>query len=189
MTCHLRRCLQNTVMALAACVVALPLSAQSIRLNRGNVAQLVDEVLRSVVPPDSSLSRVKVADRGIRFDHRRTMKAFGLGQSSASDILHLQTRTSPGSAALLTDCDQRGRLTCQRLGWGAYVWVRPVFVTANEALVELSAFWPERRSTKFTKGVVPEDRAILVGYSMEVYLTRLPNGNWKFKKVGAALVS
>lgn len=53
-----------------------PLRAQQPRLSAKELGQIVSEVLRIVVPPTDSASKVSIADRKVVFEYARTMKAF-----------------------------------------------------------------------------------------------------------------
>lgn len=187
----LRPMYMNVLCVIAACAFAYPLRAQPAPLDRAAVSLLVDAVLDELLPEGKRLSRVPIAQRGIFFDHERTLAAFGYPGAPPLPLagLRLRATVQPGSATLLDDCDQAMRKPCNQLGWAVYVWVAPVSVTASEARVHAYIFWPERGSTVFQEGVAPVGRAGLVGFVADLYFARMPDGSWKFLRQGPTLVT
>lgn len=176
--------------ALGLVVQALPAGAQSDSLTARKIGQVVDEVIGAVIPPDSSLSRVSVRERGLYFDYARTLAAFGHRDVAVpASALALKSAVMPGDRSLLDDCNQGGTMPCQRLGNSAYVFVMPESRSDSAMLVWLVVEWPDRGGATFTRGVWPASRAFLTGFSMEVFLTRAADGSWRFSRVGRARVS
>ena len=77
----------SVLLALAS--VAHPLAAQRGRLPLPVIGQVVDEVLHAIVPPDSSLSRVPVRERGMYFDYGRTLAAFDYRGATATLVFFI----------------------------------------------------------------------------------------------------
>ncbi|HEX5973118.1 MAG TPA: hypothetical protein VFY85_14390 [Gemmatimonadaceae bacterium] len=180
----------GTSLMLALVVHALPASAQSARPTEPEIAQVVDEVLSQIIPPDSSLSRVRVGDRGVYFDHARTLAAFGHHDTSAAvSRLRLRSTVMSGTPALLEGCVQVVASPCQHLGWGAYAWLGLVSRSDSEMVVRLNVHWADFGNAPFQRGVLPGGRAYLVGFSMEVHLTRAADSSWRFARIGPTRVS
>lgn len=186
----LRPMYMNVLCVIAACAFAYPLRAQPAPLDRAAISALVDVVLDEVLPEGQRLSRVPIAQRGVYFDHERTMAAFGHpgGQPLPLSGLRLRTTVKPGSGTLLDDCDQAMRKPCSQLGWAVYVWVAPISVTAPEARVHAHIVWPGRGGTPFEEGVAPVGRAGLVWFVADLYFARRANGGWKFVRQGPTIV-
>lgn len=178
------------VFVVGTCVFTDRLSAQA-PLDPTAVSLLVDAVLDELLPEGQRLSRVSIAQRGVFFDHERTLAAFGHPGAQPLPLsgLRLRATVKPGSGTLLDDCDQALRGPCNQLGWGVYVWMAPVSVTTSEARVHAYIYWPERGSAVFEEGVVPVGRAGLVGFVADLYFARQGDGSWKFVKRGPTLVS
>ncbi|MCR4341607.1 MAG: hypothetical protein NUW01_17160 [Gemmatimonadaceae bacterium] len=191
MVIPLRPMYMNLLCVIAACAFAYPLRAQPAPLDRAAVSLLVDAVLDELLPEGKRLSRVPIAQRGIFFDHERTLAAFGYPGAPPLPLsgLRLRATVNPGSETLLDDCDQLMRGPCNQLGWAVYVRIAPVSVTPSEARVHASIVWPERGSTVFEEGVVPSGRAGLVGFTADLYFARLADGSWKLVKQGPTAVS
>lgn len=173
------------ISAFAAC---RPIAAQQALLSPPEIGQIADEVFENIIPPGQLVSRVSVANRKILFDHQRTMTAFGYRIATAPSDLLLRTATNLGTNDLLEDCDQTHRKICSRLGWGLYVWIAPLSVTASEAQVRVHVSWPDRGHAVFEQGIAPDGSAYLVGFVMEVELARSQSGEWKFVKTHGAKV-
>jgi len=164
--------------------------AQDHRLSPRVIGQVVDEVLRAVVAPDSALSRVKVRERGLYFDYARTLAAFGYRDDSTTRAaLALKSVVTPGDASLLVDCNQAGTGPCDRLGQGAYAYVAPRSQSDSELVVQLRVAWPDRGGAPYVRGAVPGGHVFLYGFSMEVHLARASDGSWKFVRIGPTRVS
>lgn len=189
MTTKLRHICLAMVFAIGACAFTNRLAAQT-PLEPGAVSLLVDAVLDKLLPEGQRLSRVPIAQRGIFFDHERTLAAFGQPVVPPLPLsgLHRRANVKSGSSTLLDDCDQAMRKPCGQLGWAAYVWIGPTSVSVSEARVRAHIYWPERGSTPFEEGVVPIGRAGLVGFVADLYFARLPDGSWKFVREGPTLV-
>ena len=164
------------------------LAAQQVRIPSVAVGQIVSEVLRAVVPPTDSLSRVSIAKRGVFFDQAQTMAAFGYPGSASPADLGVRLPVTFGTKKLLSDCDEWGAKPCKQLGWSAYVWIEPISITNSQAVVRAYVAWPERGATPFVKGVAPMGEASLAMFATEVYLVRSANGEWKFAKKGKMIV-
>ena len=178
------------LLVLAFCAVGRPLTAQKQRLPLRVIGQIVDEVLRSIVPPDSSLSRVPIRDRGLYFDYARTLAAFGYRDDSTTRAtLGLKSVVLPGNPVLLDDCNQGGTGPCERLGQSAYAYVVPLTRSDSEMMVELRVVWPDRGGATYVRGLTPSGRAFLYGFSMEIHLVRAADGSWKFGRIGPTRVS
>ena len=173
----------------AACVLARPLAAQQRRLPPSEIGQIVDAVLSELIPPESLLSRLTVAQRGLFLDVNRTMEAFHVSGGDSVTIANLGLRTAPkaGSRSLLVDCDQVGRKPCTRLGSSAYVFIEPICVTTSQARVRASVSWPDRGPSELGALAPPGQRVFLTGFSAEVDLVRAPGGRWRFKKLGKTI--
>lgn len=173
----------------ATCCVS-SLKAQESRITPKEIAQIADEVLRTLMPPGQFVSRVEVSKRGVFFDHVRTLAAFGQQASTVEAVrtLRLQSPVLPGSRAMLNDCTQTKLKSCAGLGWAVYVWLEPIFISRSDAEVRANVFWPDRGAASFQEGVSPSGRAYLVGYSMNMILTRAADGSWKLSKQGKTLV-
>lgn len=164
--------------------------AQTQRLSPRVVGQIVDEVLRTIVPPDSSLSRVRIRDRGLYFDYARTLAAFGYrDDSTARAALQLKAVVTPGDPALFDDCNQAGTGRCERLGQSAYAYVALLSQSDSEIVVRLRVVWPDRGGATYVRGATPSGRVFLYGFLMEVHLRRTADGSWKFDRIGPTRVS
>ena len=177
-------------LVLALAYPASPAAAQAPRLTEREIARVVDEVLNRIIPPDSSLSRVPIRDRGLYFDHGRTLAAFGYRDTAAAaSRLPLRSSVMPGTRTLLDGCKQVVANPCQHLGWGAYAWLDFVSMSDSEMVVRLNVHWADRGSLPFERGVLPGGRAYLVGFGMEVHLARAADGSWRFARIGPTWVS
>jgi|SRR6185437_8947328 len=166
-------------LGLALGVVTTSVQAQPHRRSPREVGEIISAALQAVIPPEQLLSSESVAKRGIRFDYRRTMPAFGLADDAdARAKLGLTRAVTEGSAALLQGCDQEGGEDCKRLGRSAYVYVQPISVSDSAAVVWVHVLW----ATYFPT------RAFLTGASTEVFFTRSGSGPWKFLKTGRIVV-
>jgi hypothetical protein len=178
-------------------VVARPLAAQETAptaatastIDAATVGAIVNAVLATVLHPESSLSRVPIAQRRLRFDHARTMAAFGLPDTLTVTLTdpRLRAITTPGSRDLLADCDQGGSKPCRRLGWNAYVWVAPIALDAAQAHVVAHVGWATHMGGPFEEGVAPRGRAFFTGFGAEVHLVRARDGRWRFDRFGRAV--
>ncbi|HET7188635.1 MAG TPA: hypothetical protein VFI52_10785 [Gemmatimonadaceae bacterium] len=176
-------------MVIGACLLAQPLAAQPRRLAPSEIGQIVDAVLSELLPPDSSLSRIPIAKRGLLLDVARTMEAFHVNGADRVSIADLGLRTAPkaGSRSLLDDCDQVGSKPCSRLGLGAYVFIAPIRVTTSLARVRVNVSWADGGSAELGTLAPPGRRAFLTGFSAEVDLARAPGGRWRFQKLGKTI--
>jgi hypothetical protein len=180
----------GTLLMAALVIHVAPASAKSQRLTEREVGQVVDEVLQKIIPPDSSLSRVPVRDRGVYFDHGRTLAAFGFRDSAAAaSRLALRSPVMPGTRSLLEGCRQVVATPCQHLGWGAYAWVDFVSMSDSELVVRLEVHWADRGGVALQPGVAANGSAFLVGFGMEVHLARAADGSWRFARIGPTRVS
>lgn len=184
------RLVRWSVLAIAACVASHPLHAQERRLDQTEVAQIVDEVIERLIPAGKRLSRVSVEQRGVFFDHDRTWAAFGHAGAAEFPLraLRLRTIVRPGSRDLLAGCGAPSICRTQ-LGWGVYVSISPASVTASEAVIHASFYWPDRGGAQFEEGVIPVGREGLVGFRAKLYFARSPDGTWRFVREGPTLVS
>jgi hypothetical protein len=174
---------------LAVAIVAQPLPAQLRRLPVSVIGQIADEVLSHVIPPDSSLSRMPIRERGIYFDYGRTLAAFGYRDDSTTRAaLALKSVVVPGTDSLLEDCDQVSAKPCDRLGQHAYAYVTPQSRSKDAMVVLLHVAWPDRGGATYVSGLAPAARAYLTWFSMEVHLRRGADGRWWFDKRGRAMV-
>lgn len=178
---------------LAALLVSLgaPAAAQPAPLPPTEIGQIIDAVLEALVPPSESLSRVSIAKRSIFLDYERTLAAFGHRSDSPAlrSQLGLKRSVSAGTLSLLSDCEQLRRQACTRIGWDVYVSVRPVSVTDSDALVRARVVWADRGAAPVEEGTPPKGPASLVGYGIEVFLSRSPDGRWKFVRTGTAMAT
>lgn len=149
----------------------------------------MDAVLSELLPPESSLSRLTVAERGLFLDVARTMEAvhvIGGDRVSIADLgLHTEART--GSRSLLDDCDQVGSKPCRKLGSGAYVFIAPIRVTTARARVRANISWVDGGSAEPEAPAPLARRAFLTGFSAEVDLVRAPGGRWRFQRLGKTI--
>jgi hypothetical protein len=192
MVTSLRRiCERALTMMIGACLLAQPLAAQQRRLAPPEIGQIVDAVLSELLPPDSSLSRIPIAKRGVFLDVARTMEAFHVNESDRVSItdLGLRTETRTGSQSLLGDCDQVGRKPCSRLGSKAYVFIAPIRVTTAQARVRVNVSWADGGSAEMGALAPAGRRAFLAGFSAEVDLVRAPGGRWRFQKLGKTIAA
>jgi hypothetical protein len=178
------RLLIPAVMAIA-CASPSRAGVHAVRPASAEVAQIVDASLAAVLAPDRELSGVSVAERTIRFDHARTLSAFGHPGMS----LRLTRDVTDGSIELVADCRQVGGGSCSELGLAVYAWVAPVSTANSEAVVRVWAYWPSRTGQAFEQRTAPAERAILVGFGMDVHLNRDAAGRWVFVRTGTAIVS
>lgn len=184
-------------LALGACLaIAAPrpaLHAQAAPLaptTRAEIGEIVTAALLATVHPESSLSRVPVATRGLRFDHARTMAAFGQPDTLvvAFGDQGLRAITTPGTHELLADCDQMGSKPCSRIGGNAYAWVEPRELDAGHALVRVHVGWAGRPGRRFDDGEPSRGRSFYSGFVQDVHLVRAPGGRWTFARFGTAIV-
>lgn len=63
----------RVLVAVGACVYAPGATAQSEQLSPAALGRIVDAAILEIIPPQQLISRVAVADRGVFFDHRRTV--------------------------------------------------------------------------------------------------------------------
>jgi hypothetical protein len=171
-----------------ALFTSAPLAAQS-PLSVAAIGQIADAVLSTLVPPDSSLSRVSVSKRTIAFDYDRTLSLFErAGTPHTSTNLHLQTPVIPASRALLDDCSQALPKPCASLGWRVYSWLEPISISDDEVIVRAHFQWPDRGSAQFSEGSAPNGHAYLVGFDTDVHLTPVSGGNWRVSGLGKTYV-
>ena len=154
------------------------------------IGQMVDAVLRALVSPDSSLSRVPVSKRQIAFDKARTLESFGYSRAEASSDVDLRLRATvvDGSRSMLSDCKQSAPLPCAGLGWRAYVWVERISITASEATLRVWVAWADRGDTRFAQDAPLGARAFLVGFGSTVHLEKDSAGTWRFSSVESTAV-
>lgn len=160
-------------------LATVPLEAQQPRLTPAEIGQIVDAAVQGVIPPEKRLTRLTVAERGIRFDFERTMEAFGHpNDAEVVSSLGLRSPVTVGTRELLTDCDQFGTKPCSLLGHEAYMYLEPISITDSTALAWLSVAWAESVS----------QRTFLTGFSTQVNLSRSGSGAWKFVRAGLTAV-
>lgn len=181
------RCL---LLTMGASLVSQPLPAQERRLAQAEVVQIVDQVIEILIPAGQRLSRVPVEQRGVFFNHDRTWAAFGHPGAAEFPLTALRLRTivRPGTDSLLAGCGAPSMCTTH-LGWGVYVSISPSSVTASEAVIYASFFWPDLGGAQFEEGVVPAGRASFVGFTAQLYFARSPDGTWRFVRQGPTMVS
>jgi hypothetical protein len=177
-------------LAIGCALIAAPFSssaAQTTWLTPAEIGQVFDEVLPIVLPPGGSLSQVHTADRRIRFDHARTMAAFGYVSRPTRAMLRLRSAVDSGDKSLLSDCDPAARKPCSQLGWNAYVWMEPVSMSNSQMQVRVHVLWADRKAT-FAPGVSPSGKAYLTMFTAHLYLERV-DSRWRFVKEGPTAVS
>lgn len=177
-----QRVLRNAVCGLALCALVHPLSAQQTNLAPSDMRQIVEQVFQTILPPGTSLSRVSIEKRRVLFDHDRTMAAFRYGSALNLSGLRIQPPVTAASRGALNDCDQAGRKPCSQLGWKVYVWIEPISLTNNTAVVRGHVVWPGRGPSEFVEGVPPTGRAFLTFFTTDLYLARSANGEWRVVK-------
>lgn len=163
----------------------MKVSPQPVGRTPAELTRIVDVALQAVMPLDKLLTSYTVAERGIRFDKDRTMAAFGYDAAAAATTkLELARAVSEGTSELLRDCDQQGTKLCANLGSSAYVYIEPISLTQNEAVLWVHTKW----STKMLSGQrTPQTRAFLSSASTKVYLARNGGGTWRFVRVGVTV--
>ncbi|MGZ8377099.1 MAG: hypothetical protein ACXWZS_15975 [Gemmatirosa sp.] len=187
--------LRRTRLGLCALsALAAPLRAvraQEPPLAPAAIGEIVTETLRATVHPDASLSGVPVAQRGLRFDHARTMAAFGRPDALTVAISDTRLRaiTTPGSQDLLADCDQVGSKPCSRIGGNAYVWVEPRAIDVARALVRVHVGWAGRPGRIFDDSGPTRGRSFYTAFAQDVHLVRTRNGRWTFERFGMGIAS
>jgi hypothetical protein len=172
------------------CAGSQALGAQRPALAPTELGQIADAVFGALAPPDSSLSRVPIRDRGLIFDAERTIAAFeqtGSPHASFGD-LHMRTPARVGTRAVLGDCSQVVANSCSSLGWNVYTWLEPVSRTDGEVVVRATFLWADRGRVPFQEGVAPTGRAGLVGFTSEAHLVRTSGGAWRFSRMGSTAV-
>jgi hypothetical protein len=182
------RVLRYAHFGIAACAFVAPLAAQQSPLAQPAVGQIVNEVLRNLVPPSDSLSRIPLAKRQVILDYARTMTAFGYAGTKVSPAAVGVQAVATGSPALLNDCDEWGTKTCRQLGWGAYVWIEPISIASTTAVVRAYVSWADRGKAPFVPGVAPTGKATLASFAAEIHLSRSVTGEWKFARRGTTIV-
>lgn len=179
--------MKRTYMVLLICLtsvglnatIARPIGAQQPSLSQRDVVDIADALLSAITRPSDSLSRVTIANRKIVFDVDRTLNSFGLPNAeSESQNLKMHNSVLHGSKAVLDDCDIWGARNCASLGWKAYVWLTPLSVSPDSAIVRFHIKWPDRGRTTFAAGSSPIGKASLVGYATDVRLSR-SSGTWR----------
>ncbi len=182
-------CLAAVVIPFGLFVGGHGLVAQQ-RFSLAEIGQIADVVLERLIAPDSSLSCITVARRGVYFDHARTLQAFGYGVGARSLKIPLRSKVKAGADSLLADCGPApgGGKPCARLGSSVYVSIEPVSMGALTGRVYAHVLWPDRGDC-LSRGIGRNGRAALVGFSAEVYLARSWNGAWRFVKTGVYMVS
>lgn len=183
-----RRMLRYACYGIGICGLVDPLSAQQTRLAPSEVRQIVEETFHTLLPPGRTLSRVSIEKRRVFFDHERTMAAFGYRGAATVADLRIQPPVTAASQRVLNDCDQMGRKPCSQLGWRVYVWIAPISLTNNTAVVRGHVLWPERGRTEFVKGSPPTGQAFLTGFATELHLARSANGEWRVVREGRTAV-
>ena len=152
-------------------------------LGARDVGAIADAVLDTILPKDRRLSRMTVAERGIRFDAARTDVSLRRATSSDAtpEALGMRRAVGAGDASLLANCDPVGRGPCPNLGDGAYVWMDRVDGDADSGRlrVRVHVVWAEP---------VPPTRAragpFLTSFSTVVTLTRTTGGAWRVVDIG-----
>ena len=183
-----RRTFTHACLVGSACAIALSSGAQQPRLAPAEIGQIVDAVLRTVLPPTDSLSRVQVSKRGLVLDHKRTMAAFGYPATRTTPVgIGIRSAVTTGSQSLLSDCNGWGEKPCNNLGWRGYVWIEPLSFTGSTAVVRANVSWAARPRTSFAEGVAPTGKAYLTSFSAEVRLARSTGGEWKVVGRGTTL--
>lgn len=166
-------------LALGAVFVGSTLQAQQQRLVPGEIGEIVEVVLKEILPPEARLTSFTVLERGVRFDYERTLRAFGYPDlAETRSGLLLKSAVNPGSRDLLGDCSQSGLLPCKALGRATYVTLEPFSISKSEAVVWLHVSYASQVD-KYT---------FLNGFSVQVHLARSDSGNWRYVKVGERLV-
>jgi hypothetical protein len=166
-----------------------PAGAQTV-LSLSDLGRLVDATLDVVLPAGDSLSRVSVEQRGIFFDHSRSLASFRqTSRSGEKEEIPLHRIAKNGSRALLADCNEIGNRGCELLGWSAYVWIEALSISATEARVRAHVLWPSRSGEPFEAGIKPRSNGILTMFFSDVYLARDANGRWKFSRMGRTVSS
>lgn len=156
------------------------LNAQTSRSTPKEIAEMVDAALLGVIPSDRSLTMYTVAERGIRFDHARTLAAFGYGgDGGARAAFSPRTPILSGTSELLSDCSQLGSKPCKLIGKAAYVFLEPISITRSDAVVSLHVTW--------ASAVSPY--TFMSSFATEVHLSRSEAGPWKFVRAGATIAS
>lgn len=166
-----------------------PLAAQAGPLPLAVVGQVVDEVLRAIVSPDSSLTNMTARERGLYLDYERTLAAFGYPDDAAARAaLGLKSLVTAGTGALLEDCNQLGTKPCDRLGISAYVSADLRSRSDSELVVALEVAWPSRGDRTYVRGITTGGHVYLSWFAMDVHLRHASDGSWRFARIGKGIV-
>lgn len=150
--------------------------AQQAKFVPQEVGQLIEAALNNVLPSEKLLTNASVAQRGIRFDFRKTADAFGVAIGAApSADLGVRRELGVGSQEMLADCDQAGMKPCARLGSASYVYLEPVSRSETAAVVWLHVTWAT---------TLPSKRSYRSGFSTQVHFSRASTGVWTFVRTG-----
>lgn len=172
------RPLRWTLCATALVATAASVRGQRLHLTPHEIAQIADEALRVVVPPQSAFSGVSVATRGVAFDVRGTLAAFGV-PTSGDTAVRLARHVDIVSPGVLGDCSQMAPEPCAGLGSRVYVSVEPLSLTNSHAHVRVNVRWPDRGETLARSSSA---HAYLTGFSATIHLVRNAGGAWVFEK-------
>ncbi len=179
------------IVALGGSVSARVAAAQAGVASAADAGRVVYAALRALAAPDSTLSRVPVAQRTLVLDVESTLHAFARAGVPVGSLaaLELQTPVAAGTRAVLDDCSYATPMPCAGLGWKAYVMVEEVSVTPTEAVVRCGIVWADRGWARFEPGVAPSAAGFLVGFDTTVYFVRAPNSAWRFVRLGTTVVA
>jgi hypothetical protein len=167
--------------------ITTPASAQLVgaqrrQLTPREIAQISDEVLRVVAPPERSLSGVPIASRQLTFDVKRTLTAFG-APAVSDTAMKLKRRVTPASDSVMSDCSYMDAKPCARLGSGAYISIDPLARTDSDAVVRANVSWVDRCCSKPLIAGRPETaNGLLAGFSTKLHLVRNADGTWTVDK-------
>lgn len=161
-------------------IVILPsfAHAQSPHLTAPEVAQIANEALRIVVPADTTLTGMSVSTRGIAFNVRGSLAAFGAPMSGDTAV-RFDRPVDLVSDSALRGCSQGTPLPCAALGSRVYVSIAPAGVTSSDAHVRVLVLWATRRP--YAADSAQARLSYLGGFLATIHLVRNAVGAWAFK--------
>lgn len=164
---------------LTALVATSVASAQDRKLTVKDVGHIADEALRAMLPPDTTLTGISVAKRGIAFDARGTLDAFGFKDTAVTSLV-LTRSVLFATGSVTRDCSQVMPLPCAALGERAFVTISPLSVTPSRAHIRVTVAWAT--PVRIGADSSPPRRALLSWYSLTVYVVRTADGRWVYPK-------
>jgi hypothetical protein len=180
MTAYMRRTCTFLLISIALVSVDTAGAQERVSLGPQDIGEIVNEVFDALVPSSGSRAHA-IWRRDVRFDHERTLAAFGERSSVAVTNLNIRHPIKPGSAALLEDCNELGTKSCKRLGQGVYSYIEPISISQSQARVR--AYFISAHVTRPGGGTAPRNPHLAGSYTV-VYLSRAADGSWRYVKTG-----